>query len=96
MSCSDVAGLVKKPKAPCDSACWRLSSRVTTCTGMWRSAGSCLRWLSTVQPGMSGRKTSSDTAVGRYSRASSMTSLPRDVDTTLKPASRASPVSTRA
>ena len=37
---------------------------------MWRVAGSCLSWLSTVQPSMSGRKTSSETAVGRNSRAS--------------------------
>ena len=31
---------------------------------MWRVAGSCLSWLSTVQPSMSGRNTSSETAVG--------------------------------
>ena len=43
---------------------------------MWRVAGSCFRWLSTVQPSMSGKKTSSDTAVGWYSRASASASAP--------------------
>ncbi len=37
---------------------------VTICTGMWRVAGSSLSWLSTVQPSMSGRKISSEMAVG--------------------------------
>ena len=63
---SVVVGLVRKEKAPRARPCWRSSSRVTICTGMWRVAGSCLSWLSTVQPSMSGRKTSSETAVGWY------------------------------
>src|SRR5437763_275895 len=29
---------------------------VMICTGIWRAPGSCLRWLSTVQPRMSGKK----------------------------------------
>ena len=37
---------------------------------MWRVFGSRFSWFSTVQPSMSGRNTSSDTAVGRYLRAS--------------------------
>src|SRR2546429_2093312 len=58
------AWLVDKGEAPRASPCWRSSSSVTTCTGMCRVAGSCFSWLSTVQPSMSGRKTSSETAVG--------------------------------
>ena len=38
------------------------------CTGIWRVSGSCFSWLNTVQPSMSGRKTSSETAVGLNSR----------------------------
>ena len=60
---SVVAGLVTKEKAPRDRPCCRFSSSVTICTGMWRSVGSCFMWLSTVQPSMSGRNTSSETAV---------------------------------
>ena len=59
-----VVGLVTKEKAPRARPCWRSSSSVTICTGMWRVSGFCLSWLSTVQPSMSGRKTSSETAVG--------------------------------
>ena len=61
-----VVGLVTKEKAPRARPCWRSSSSVTICTGMWRVAGSCFSWLSTVQPSMSGRNTSSETAVGWY------------------------------
>ena len=61
---SVVVGLVMKLNAPRASPCCLSSSRVTICTGIWRVAGLCLSWLSTVQPSMSGRKTSSDTAVG--------------------------------
>ena len=50
--------------APRARPCWRSSSSVTICTGMCRVAGFCLSWLSTVQPSMSGRNTSSETAVG--------------------------------
>ena len=61
---SVLAGLVMNENAPRDRACWRSSSSVTICTGMCRVAGFCLSWLSTVQPSMSGRNTSSETAVG--------------------------------
>ena len=61
---SVLAGLVMNEKAPRDRPCWRSSSRVTICTGMWRVAGLCLSWLSTVQPSMSGRNTSREMAVG--------------------------------
>ncbi len=47
------------------------------CTGMCRVSGFCLSWLSTVQPSMSGRNTSSETAVGWYCLASSSASAPR-------------------
>ena len=63
--------------APRARPCWRSSSSVTICTGMCRVAGSCLSWLSTVQPSMSGRNTSSETAVGWNSRASASASAPR-------------------
>ena len=59
-----MVGLGTKEKAPRARPCWRSSSRVTICTGMCRVFGFCLSWLSTVQPSMSGRKMSSDTAVG--------------------------------
>ena len=52
---------------------------------MCRVAGFCLSWLSTVQPSMSGRNTSSDTAVGWYSRASASASAPRIATSTFKP-----------
>ena len=61
---SVVVGLLTKENAPRASACWRSSSSVMTCTGMWRVRGLCLSWLSTVQPSMSGRNTSSETAAG--------------------------------
>src|SRR5665213_4518175 len=61
---SVVVGLLTKENAPRASACWRSSSSVMICTGMCRVSGLCLSWLSTVQPSMSGRNTSSDTAVG--------------------------------
>ena len=57
-----VVGLVMNEKAPRASPCWRSSSIVTICTGMCRVFGFCFSWLSTVQPSMSGRNTSSDTA----------------------------------
>ena len=57
-----VVGLVTKENAPRARPCWRSSSRVTICTGMCRVSGFCLSWLSTVQPSMSGRNTSSETA----------------------------------
>ena len=41
-----------------------LVSVIMIWTGMCRVSGLCLSWLSTVQPSMSGRKTSSQTAVG--------------------------------
>ena len=72
-----VVGLVTNEKAPRARPCWRSSSSVTICTGMCRVAGSCFSWLSTVQPSMSGRNTSSETAVGWYSRASASASAPR-------------------
>ena len=53
---------------------------------MWRVAGSCFSWLSTVQPSMSGRKTSSEMALGWYSRARASASAPRMATSTLKPA----------
>ena len=59
-----VVGLVMNEKAPRASPCWRSSSMVTIWTGMWRVSGFCFNWLSTVQPSMSGRNTSSDTAHG--------------------------------
>ena len=75
-----MVGLVTNEKAPRARPCWRSSSSVTICTGMWRVAGSCLSWLSTVQPSMSGRNTSSETAVGWYSLASASASAPRGRD----------------
>ena len=47
---SVVVGLVTNENAPRASACWRSSSSVMICTGMWRVSGFCLSWLSTVQP----------------------------------------------
>ena len=61
---SVVVGLLTKENAPRASACWRSSSSVMICTGMCRVSGLCLSWLSTVQPSMSGRNTSSETAAG--------------------------------
>ena len=75
---SGVVGLVTKEKAPRAKPCCRSSSSVSICTGMCRVAGSCFRWFSTVQPSMSGRNTSSETAVGWNSRASASASEPRD------------------
>ena len=63
----------------------RSSSVVITCTGMWRVSGSCFNCESTVQPSMSGRKMSSDTAVGLYLRASASASAPRIATSALKP-----------
>ena len=57
--------LVTNENAPRARPCCRSSSSVTICTGMCRVCGSCLSWLSTVQPSMSGRNTSSEIAVGR-------------------------------
>src|SRR6476659_6119429 len=74
---SVVVGLVTNEKAPRARACWRSSSSVMICTGMWRVSGFCLSWLSTVQPSMSGRNTSSDTAVGWNCLARSSASAPR-------------------
>src|ERR1700743_2644033 len=53
---SVVVGLLTKENAPRASACWRSSSSVMICTGMWRVSGLCLSWLSTVQPRRSGKK----------------------------------------
>jgi hypothetical protein len=61
---SRVVGLVTNENAPRARPCWRSSSSVTICTGICRVSGFCLSWLSTFQPNMSGRNTSSDTAVG--------------------------------
>ena len=52
--------------------------------------------LSTVQPSMSGRNTSRETAVGWYCLARSSASAPRAATKTLKPLSRARSISTRA
>jgi hypothetical protein len=49
--------------------------------------GVFFNWLITVQPSMSGRKISSDTAAGLNSSASSSASSPRLAVTTLKPSS---------
>src|SRR5207247_5562812 len=38
---SVVVGLVTNEKAPRASACWRSSSSVIICTGMWRVSGFC-------------------------------------------------------
>ncbi len=65
VSPSGVVGLVTNANAPRARPFCRSSSSVTICTGMWRVAGSCFKWLSTVHPSMSGRKTSSETAAGR-------------------------------
>ena len=77
---SVVVGLLTKENAPRASACWRSSSSVMIWTGMCRVSGLCFNWLSTVQPSMSGRKTSSDTAVGWNCLASSSASAPRRGD----------------
>jgi hypothetical protein len=69
-------GLVMNENAPRSRPYWRSSSTVSTCTGMWRVAGSCLSWLSTVQPSMSGRNTSSVTAASSNLRASDKRSAP--------------------
>ena len=66
---SVVGDLTRYEKAPCESPCWRSSSALMICTGMWRVRGSSFRLLSTVQPSMSGRKMSSVMAVGRNWRA---------------------------
>ena len=42
----------------------------TMCTGMWRVAGWCFRWSSTVQPSITGRPMSRTIASGLYSCAS--------------------------
>ena len=73
-------GLVTKENAPRARPCWRSSSRVMICTGICRVSGFCLSWLSTVQPSMSGRNTSSDTAVGWYCLARSSASAPAHRD----------------
>ena len=39
---STVDGLVMNENAPRSRPYWRSSSTVSTCTGMWRVAGSCL------------------------------------------------------
>ena len=93
---SVVVGLVTNENAPRASACWRSSSSVMICTGMWRVSGFCLSWLSTVQPSMSGRNTSSETAVGWNCLARSSASTPRIATSTLKPLSRARSMITRA
>ena len=61
---SGVVGLTTKENAPRANPCWRSSSSVMIWTGMCRVSGFCFNWLSTFQPSMSGRNTSSDTAVG--------------------------------
>ncbi len=89
-------GLVTKENAPRASPCWRSSSKVMICTGICRVSGFCLSWLSTVQPSMSGRNTSSETAVGWYCLARSSASAPRIATSTLKPFSRARSTMIRA
>ena len=89
-------GLVTKANAPRAMPCWRSSSSVMICTGICRVSGFCLSWLSTLQPSMSGRNTSSDTAVGWYCFASSSASVPRAATSTLKPFSRARSTMMRA
>src|SRR5580693_1263584 len=74
---SVVVGLVIKLNAPRARPCWRSSSSVTICTGICRVSGFCLSWLSTVQPSMSGRNTSSETALGWNCFASSSASAQR-------------------
>jgi len=71
---SVVVGLLTKENAPRAKACWLSSSSVMIWTGMCRVRGLCLSWLSTVQPSMSGRNTSSDTAAGWNCLASSSAS----------------------
>ena len=75
---------------------WRSSSTVTICTGMWRVAESCLSRASTVQPSMSGRKMSSEIALGLCSRTSFSASAPRLATSTLNPRERARSRSTVA
>jgi hypothetical protein len=84
-----LVGLVTNANAPRARPCWRSSSSVTICTGMWRVRGSRLSSESTVQPSMSGRNTSSETALGVMRRASSSASTPLCATTALKPLSRA-------
>src|SRR5260221_539312 len=86
---SVVVGLLTKENAPRASACCRSSSSVMIWTGMCRVSGLCLSWLNTVQPSMSGRNTSSETAVGWNCLARSSASVPRLATRTLKPLSRA-------
>ncbi len=59
-----LVGLLRNENAPRAKPCCLSSSSVTICTGMWRVNGLCFSWLSTVQPNMSGKNTSSEIAVG--------------------------------
>ena len=73
-----------------------VSSFLLGSDAMWRVARFCLSWLRTVQPSMSGRKMSSEIAVGTCCRASESASLPRMATSPLNPRSRARSSSTRA
>ena len=86
----------KRERSASKTVLCRSSSRVTICTGMCRVKGSRLSWLRIVQPSMSGKNTSSDTAVGWYSRASARASAPRIAISTLNPALWARSASIRA
>ena len=86
----EVSGLAMKPIAPESSARSRASSVDTTHTGMWRVERSAFRRSSTRQPCMSGRKMSSVSTAGWYSRDHGERRRRRCEPTTpLKPFSRA-------
>ena len=85
----DTSGLEMKPIAPESSARSRASSVDTTHTGMWRVERSALSRSSTRQPCMSGRKMSSVSTAGWYSRTMARAAAPVEPTTPLKPFSRA-------
>ena len=96
--CSLSSGFWMKATAPARSAFVlpSASPAETTCTGMWRVAGWCLRWSSTVQPSITGRFMSSTIASGLNSCASASPASPRRATRPLKLCSRAASSTVRA
>ena len=92
-----VVGLVTKEKAPRASPCWRSSSRVMICTGIWRVSGFCFSWLST-RPAEHVRQEDVEGNRGRLVLLGERQAprAPRVATSTLKPLSRARSTRMRA